>query len=62
MTGEVGRSGSGAGAVQSGVPVEDRKGPWAQEFHTLAEALVYLRVQFGNIDRVRRIVEEMNVS
>jgi hypothetical protein len=46
--------------VQSDVPVEDRKGTWAQEFHTLSEALVYLRVQFGNVDRVRQIVKEMN--
>lgn len=46
--------------VQSDVALQDRKGNWAQEFHTLAEALVYLRVQFDNPDHVRQIVEEMN--
>ena len=46
--------------VQSEVAIHDRKGNWAQEFHTLAEALVYLRIQFDKPDHVRQIVEQMN--
>lgn len=46
-------------AIQSEVPVEDRRGHWVQEFYRLPEALKYLKNQFADTKRVRKICEEM---
>ena len=46
--------------IQSGTPVGDRKGHWAQEFYRLPEALTYLNSQFKNAKKIRAICEEMH--
>lgn len=46
--------------VQSNVPVDQRKGHWAHEFHTHTQALDYIGTQFSDVDWVRQIVQEMN--
>lgn len=49
-------------SIQDDLPLEDRKGHWAQEFYRLPEALKYLDSQFKNVTRIRQICEEMNTA
>src|SRR5438552_17080413 len=45
--------------IQSETPPTARKGHWAQEYHRLEEALVYIHSQFHDVSQMRRICEEM---
>lgn len=46
--------------VQTGIPPDQRRGHWAQEYHELGQVLRYIETQFADVDRVREIVTEMN--
>lgn len=48
--------------IQTGVPVSERKGHWAQEFYDLGAALTYVDTQLRDVARIREIVAEMTTS
>jgi hypothetical protein len=47
-------------AMRSDLPLADRTGNWVQEFFTIMEALNYIESQFKDVERIRRICEEMH--
>jgi hypothetical protein len=46
-------------ALQTEIPVDDRRGHWVQEFYRQPDLLEYVNSQFTDIARVRTICEEM---
>jgi hypothetical protein len=46
-------------ATQQAVPLDQRKGHWAQDFHDMDDILKYLDSQFKNLARIRKICTEM---
>ena|SRR5208283_611563 len=48
--------------LQTGVPVDRRKGHWVQEFYRLQEVLTFLNSQFSDASRIRSICSEMSHS
>lgn len=49
-------------AIQNDLPVSDRRGHWVQEFHRLSDILTYLDSQFKDVQRVRKICDEMKLA
>lgn len=47
-------------ALQTGIPVEERKGHWVQEFFRLPELLTHLNSQFKDSKRIRQICQDTN--
>jgi hypothetical protein len=47
-------------ALQSDIPVEDRRGHWVQEFYRQPELLRYVSSQFTDLIRVRKFCQEMS--
>lgn len=47
-------------ALQSDVPVEERRGHWVQEFYRQPELLSFVNSQFADLARIRTICEEMS--
>lgn len=46
--------------IQNAVPVQDRRGHWAQEFYTFEDALRYIEGQFKDIGQIRGILDQIN--
>jgi hypothetical protein len=44
-------------AIQNDVALEQRTAHWAHEYHRDSDALRYIRAQFGDVDRIRRILD-----
>jgi hypothetical protein len=47
-------------ALQTGVPVEERRGHWVHEFYRQPELLDYVNSQFTDLARIRAICQEMS--
>lgn len=49
-------------AIMNNIPATERVGHWVDEFYKIGDVLKCLETQFSNLDRLRGIVNQMNLQ